>query len=180
MSKLEELMLYIAHQNATDPNFGKTRLFKELFWADALHYATHGVTITGASYKKWPQGPAPSDGMNAFDALLSRGDAKVDLIGTPSGMRQKLVALREPDLSQFGESELAQVQYVTGALRNRTAKEVSDHSHEVGPWKYTRDNEIINLNMIFIDDAREPSASEKASAMEKLSIRGALTVVECS
>src|ERR1022692_2835161 len=58
-TKFRELMLYVAQRSATDPQFGKTKLNKILYFSDFLAYGLTGHAIAGATYQKLDKGPAP-------------------------------------------------------------------------------------------------------------------------
>jgi len=61
-AKFRELLLYIAAQGEDDPEFGTTRLYKALFYADWNAYIVSGQSITGHQYIKGPYGPMPDHG----------------------------------------------------------------------------------------------------------------------
>lgn len=172
--KLIEMMLLIAQSHQDDRAFGKTRLCKELFWADALHYAMTGSSISGVTYTKMPNGPAPKDALRAYDDLVNQGEAEERVVGTPKGSRKQLVALREPRREIFSESEIAQIEWVTQWLRDATAADVSQHSHEVGPWKYAVDDQPIDLRMVFLSDD-QPNQEQLREAQHELAKRGFAT-----
>lgn len=81
-TKLNNLILYLAEQSADDPNFERGKLAFLLFFCDFGAKAELGESITGARYRKLPQGPIsdewldveqeqPVSGQSADLSLLS-------------------------------------------------------------------------------------------------------------
>ena len=58
-SKFRELVLYIAEQSEGDPRFGAVKLNKILYYSDFEAFRVLGESITGATYRKLSEGPAP-------------------------------------------------------------------------------------------------------------------------
>src|SRR5438132_259644 len=58
-AKFKELMLYAAEKSVADPTFGATKLNKILFFSDFLCFGLAGHAITGATYQRLKNGPAP-------------------------------------------------------------------------------------------------------------------------
>lgn len=170
-SKIKEAMLYIAKRCQDDGAFGKTRMIKQLFWADALHYALHGKQITNATYRKLPNGPVAMEAMRAWDDLIKEGVATVTYVPTPRGSMQKLTPLKEVTTETLSRPELDLLDYVCKQLEGWTAKAASDHSHDYSPWQWAHDDEEINMNAIFIAD-RPLSSNARAEALKTLTERG--------
>jgi hypothetical protein len=59
MSKLQELILYIARRSEDVRHFGANKLNKLLFYTEFLAYSKTGRSITGATYERLEHGPAP-------------------------------------------------------------------------------------------------------------------------
>ena len=69
MSKLQELILYIARRSEDDRHFGANKLNKLLFYSDFLAYAKTGRSFTGAPYERLEHGPAPRGLAAALEEL---------------------------------------------------------------------------------------------------------------
>lgn len=165
-SKIKEAMLYIAKRHVNDVTFGKTRLFKELFWADAIHYAMTGKTITGSEYKKLPNGPVPVNGMAAFDELIQSGRATLRQVPTPYSSRQQI--LGEPTMDVFTPDEVARLDDICDWGGGQYATQVSEHSHDFSPWKWALDGEVIEMDAIFIDENRPLSDTARAKILDRI------------
>lgn len=74
--------------------------------------------------------------------------------------QQKLLALREPDLSDFTGEEIAIVQEVIRLLWFRDASEVSDLSHQFIGWQIAALGEVIPYSTVALGTPRPPTPSE--------------------
>jgi hypothetical protein len=131
--KFRELIVYIADRCADDPTFGDTKLNKILYFADFLGYSDLGQPITGARYQKLEHGPAAVALRPVRDELEREGAVSVDM--APAGRTQRLVtkALRPARTELFEREELDLVDELIRVFRGRTARHMSDLSHERSP-----------------------------------------------
>lgn len=149
--RLGELMLYIAKKSQFDHNFGGTKLNKILFYADSVSYSRSGKPITGAEYIKQEFGPTPKRLLPVRKQLESRKEAAVQRVDFLRKEQQRLVALREPDLSLFSGEEIALVDQVIELLRGKSAKDVSELSHNRA-WRVAKMGGSIPYEAAFISD----------------------------
>ena len=166
--RLGELMLYIAKRSQFDPNFGGTKLNKILFYADFTSFGRHGRPITGAEYVKREFGPTPRRLIPVREKLEKKKEAvvqKVDFLGKE---QQRLVALREADLSMFTGEEIALVDQVIEYLEGKTARKVSDLSHN-RIWRVARLGEAIPYEAVFVseDDPTEGDIERGKELVQK-------------
>src|SRR5579884_3019205 len=97
--KFRELVLYIAGRCEALPRYGKTKLYKILFFADFEAYRRTKRPITGARYLAWEMGPVPeSEERTLIESTMPQEGL---LALKRSGREQRYVALREPDYSVF-------------------------------------------------------------------------------
>lgn len=158
-AKLAELILYISQKCADDPCFGATKLNKILYFADFLHYGNHGAPITGVEYQKLPYGPAPRRLVPVRDSMVSKGWLGIQPVELRSGsVQKKPVNLREPDLSLFSGSEIAQVDAVIRGLCDSDSETVSELSHRMVGWQVVEENETIPYSTVFISNPRMTEA----------------------
>lgn len=141
--KLAELMLHIARACETDESFGLTKLFKILFFADFRAFATWGRSITGVDYLKLDKGPVPRPGFAVRDELVRTGRAAERVEQRFNYRQKKLFALTEPDLSAFDGNEIAIVDDIVRTLWGKSARDVSDLSHQFSGWNLAKDRETI-------------------------------------
>jgi uncharacterized phage-associated protein len=149
-SKTAELILLIAKHTEDDPTAGSTKLNKILYFAEISHMRRTGQPITGSEYQKQPHGPTLRRMPPLLRDLEDQGAAKEieeDYFGYA---QRKLVALREPDLSEFSAEEVASVLDMVRQFWGKTAKEVSDISHEDPGWRAVEIGESIPLGLAFV------------------------------
>ncbi len=162
--KLKELILYIAKRCESDKTFGSTKLNKILFYADFFAYGRTGKAITGQDYQKLEKGPAPKR-LVPVRAELEKEVACATQTRDHYGFPQhRIIALREPDLSIFSGIEIAIVNQVIEEFKNRSAKYVSDLSHEFIGWQAAELNETIPYETALVS-SRSLSESEKLHAL---------------
>ena len=76
--KFKELIVYIAERCQDDPTFGAVKLNKILYYADFAAYRIEGQPITGATYRKLSEGPAPKEMISARDELIESGRLRME------------------------------------------------------------------------------------------------------
>jgi len=141
--KLIELVLYIGAKCGLDEHYGTLKLNKILFYSDFRAFRTRGKPITGATYKKYTHGPAPSVMKQLRRRLESQGttfEYKNPLEGiNESGdpiSEKRLLPMRKPRIDEvLHPEEIAIVDLVIEQLRPLTGKQVSRKSHTHRGWK---------------------------------------------
>ncbi len=144
-NKFRELIVYVAEQCASDPTFGAVKLNKILFYADFAAFRQLRKPITGATYRKLSEGPAPKELMQARHALIDAGRLEVQSRRYFGRMQKRPVKLprTEVDTSLFSESELEIINDTIEFFRGKSAREVSDYSHREPGWILAQDLEEI-------------------------------------
>ena len=135
--------MYIAECSADDPHFGKIKLNKILFFSDFRAFQQLGESVTGAVYQHLPQGPAPHQMLPVFKVLKQDQAVRIQNEHTFGGVQERVVPLRDPDLSLFSGVEIALVDQVIRELWGLNNSEVSDLSHDTMAWRLTRDYQEI-------------------------------------
>ena len=160
IDKFRELIVYIAKQSADDPRFGAVKLNKILYYADFAAYRQLGQPITGATYRKLSEGPAPVQLVGARRELIDSGDAALEERPYFTGMQQRLVIAdrHNPDLELFGPGELEIVDSVIDFFEGKTAREVSDFSHREPGWVIASGREVIPYETAWLSS--EPISQE--------------------
>lgn len=134
-AKFRELVLYVAAASETDPRFGAVKLNKILFYADFAAYLELGQPITGATYRKLNEGPAPAEMPPQRRILVDSGAATVEFRRYFGGPQQRIVPLRPACREIFAPGELEIVDQVVGGMWHMTAREASDFSHQELGWQ---------------------------------------------
>lgn len=159
LDKFKQVMLYILERCAGKPNIGETVLYKLLYFADFNYYEAYEEQMTGASYKKMAWGPIPVEFPKIVEAMEKNGEIKLikdEFYGYP---QKRYIPLVKADLGRLKASEKEILDRVIDALSDKTAKEISDYSHEDIPWKATKDKGVIDYELVFY---RSPAYSVRS------------------
>ncbi len=158
--KFRELILYVARETEADPKCGKTKLYKILFYSDFWAYSKLGHSISGQEYQKLENGPAPRRAYPEIKAMLASQLCAWGVRDYFGREQQKLLALREPDLSEFTGEEISIVRDVIRILWPYGASEVSDLSHRFIGWQLAEQGEIIPYSTVSLGAPRPPTTNE--------------------
>jgi hypothetical protein len=150
-SRLKELIVYIAKKSGDDPSFGKTKLIKLLAWSDFLAYARLGRSLTGADYIKLDYGPAPKQFPPALNLLRALGRVREVGEDAFTYTQDRVIAVDEPDLSNYTPEEIALVDEVVHHFREWSNTALSEESHrEFVGWRLAGDREPIRFASVFL------------------------------
>jgi hypothetical protein len=171
-SRLEELILYVAKQSVDDPDFGAVKMQKILFWADFMHYAKHGQSISGGRYCKQDQGPVLRSYKPAERSLLQRGDAEIQERERGPRTQKRLIAKRDANPMMLSAEHTRIADAAIAALVGMNAKDVSHWSHDFVGWQVAQVGEDIPYETVFVSE-RPLSARERAYALALVAERSA-------
>ena len=182
-NKFINAVLFFARNTNAD-SLGAIKLNKLLYFSDFLHFKAYGRSILGDRYIKWPFGPVPSTANNIIYSLLS-GNAKSALgVNLASRLESKIkvqkdrlngkklhkiIALEDPNLSFFSESELEIMEGVATQCRRLklSGTELSRLTHLPGtPWSKTKANQEIDYRLI-LDDSDDSVSVDYVDFWEK-------------
>ncbi len=143
--KFKELIVYIAERCQDDPTFGAVKLNKILYYSDFDAYRLLGLPISGATYRKLSEGPAPKELLAAKDELVTQG--RVILKEKSYFNRtQKRLTLGRGELANpeaFSPDERSVIDEVIQFFWGKSAREVSDYSHREPGWLAAQEREPI-------------------------------------
>ena len=144
MDRFKELVVFIADLCVDDPTFGAVKLNKILYFADFMAYRVLGKSMTGATYFRLPEGPAPRQLLAARDELLVERRVEIEQRPYFNGVQKRIVVIGEgPDSEEFSAAEQDIVRSVAQFFEGKTAREVSDFSHLQPGWILANDREDI-------------------------------------
>jgi hypothetical protein len=147
--KFEELIVYIAKRLGPEAALGRVKLAKLLMLSDFGSFQRSGVSITGATYEKWEHGHFPRELVLAERDLEGQGIASEDV--TYYGKRlHHITALRDPDMSDFTEDELAVVEVVLQRFGSESATHLSGMSHRELGWRLAEWKEVIPYETVVL------------------------------
>lgn len=128
---------------------GKTKLMKLLYYADFDHMERTEQPITGAVYRKLPQGPVPDEADFVLDLLEATGQLHVDriLLGRYDKFAYK--ALVEPKLTSLNDDQRETVRQVAHNWKYYGLNEIVDATHNEAPWLSVEELEPIPYDLAF-------------------------------
>lgn len=140
--KLLDVVHYVATQ--CDPSeLGKVKLHKILYFTDMLHFLSTGESVTGCSYQKQQFGPVARHLSWAIDQLCKDGRLCVEQREYYGYKKLDLKPIASIDASsRFTNSELSLLGDVIDFVTSRSAKEISEISHN-DAWKAVNVGEEI-------------------------------------
>lgn len=151
--KFRELVLWLCAVSETDPTFGATKLNKLLFFIDLEALRRLGRTITDQEYQKLPQGPAPRTILSVLRELEKVGEVITREQQVFRYAQKRTFALREPNLGMFTADELSIMKEIClKRFWRKTAKNVSDLSHEFMAWQLAQEGDTLPLMAMFISN----------------------------
>lgn len=143
-TRFKELIMLISEMCADDPTYGSIKLNKILYFADFMAYRELGKPITGATYFKLQEGPAPREFLAARRALVREGRLEIDHRPYFQGVQKRPVVVGAgPQRTLFAESELRIVASIVSYFHGKSARDVSDISHREPGWILAEDREDI-------------------------------------
>lgn len=165
--RFKELMLYVSERMFDDPSFGAVKLNKVLYFSDFIAYSSLGHPITGATYQKLKNGPAPRQLLPAQRELEEEDAAELVESAYFGGYTQKrLIPQRKADLSSFSAEEISLVDEVIEDLRGHSASEVSELSHRAVGWQIAEIGEDIPYETALLSD--DPLTMEDVERAKEL------------
>ena len=132
--KLRAVVLRACH--ACEPaDLGAVKLNKVLYFFDMITYAHHRAVVTGATYRKRPNGPASDQLLFLLRDLQKSGDVEIRDVDYHGYWKKEYIAkvpAPEGVLSPEQESLLDDV--IDFVCRKNTARSISEYSHSL-PWE---------------------------------------------
>ena len=149
IEKFKEVFLYILNKIGAKPNIGESVLYKLLYFIDFDYYEKYEEQLIGATYIKNHYGPTPVE----FKKIINDMISKKEIIKVESKYfdypQRKYLPLRSPELAILKANEIELIDDVLSKLSNKSAKEISDYSHQDVPWLSTKDGDIIKYESVF-------------------------------
>lgn len=150
-NRMKTLILYVAERCGSYDRFGKIKLNKTLFFADMNAYLATGKTLTGALYVKEQFGPVPANIESMIDELERDGLATVEMRRMPDlKVQHRVVPRRGPNLEIFTFDELKFVEDALDLVRDESAHDISEWTHQLPGWRVARMGEEIPAFMALL------------------------------
>lgn len=135
-SKLGAVMAFFAKYES---NLFKVKLMKLLWYADALSFKLHGVSITGLVYAHKPYGALPL----ANSDIIYLPALSVEEIEINDNTAYHITAASGASLDSLNAEEIDVVYRVANKFKNMTTQEIVDYMHGEDAYKNTTMNQII-------------------------------------
>ena len=123
--KIFNMILYFAEDGIL-----KTKLVKEMFYADFINFKNTAVSITGLEYAKLNFGPVPDQ----YEMILNKGleEGLIECEYKIEGEYEyyNIKAKKKYDKMVFNKEELKSLKKVKDKFKNFTSKEIVDYSHK--------------------------------------------------
>lgn len=143
ISKVSEMVKYFICQEG---GIFPTKLNKEMFYADFLHYKLHGQSISGLQYQAIQYGPVPVH----YDTIYDNIDGIRKEIVIVHNMESSCLNCSTFDASVFSEQELKTFEIVLTRIKPMGTQELIDKSHEEEAWKnHCAGNQLIPYSEAF-------------------------------
>jgi hypothetical protein len=135
-------VIHYVVESCRPEELGRVKLHKILYYSDMLSYLAHGRPLTGEEYRKQKFGPSARHLQAGLAELQDLGRIKVverSYYGYP---KQDFIALIHAEPQSLSADEMALVDDVIDFVCVRTAKEISELSHD-DAWRLAEMGERI-------------------------------------
>lgn len=166
--RLKELILYIAKKLKGDPNFGRTKLAKIIYFSDMDSFRLHRRPVTGSAWIRMPYGPLPENYLPILDELKAEGRIVESEREYFDYTQKRIEALSETTAGLFDETELGVVDGVIQKFADWNAVGLSERSHGVA-WRLTKEGQYIPYEYALYSD--EPLTEEELRHAQHLALK---------
>jgi transcriptional regulator with XRE-family HTH domain len=154
--KFKTVLTYILKKVGGKPNIGMTVIYKLLYFIDFDYYEKFEKQLMGAVYIKNHYGPTPVMFGKIIDEMKSKNEIE-EVRSKFYNKEQKKFFLNpeyEIDLTSLSAQEIKHIDWELRRLADKTAKELSDLSHEDMPWRAAKIGEEVSYNGVFYRDEK--------------------------
>lgn len=138
----EMVKFFICQEGSIFP----TKLNKELFYADFLHYKMYGQSISGLQYQAIQYGPVPVH----YDTIYDNIDGISKDIVVSHNMESTRLSCETWDASVFSEEELHTLRSVVNVTGPMTTQDLIAMSHKEDAWQnHCEGNQLIPYSEAF-------------------------------
>lgn len=152
LEKFKEVFLYILEKVGAKPNVGETVIYKLLYFIDFDFYEKYEKQLIGATYIKNHHGPTPVEFAAIANDMQKSGEIEKLKSKYFQYPQKKYLPLRGSDLSKLSALEKEHIDDVLVRLSDKSAKELSEYSHEDIPWKIHESGEVLSYESVFYRD----------------------------
>lgn len=144
--KVYNMIIYFASETVL-----KTKLLKEMFYADFVYYRDNCKSITGLEYAKINYGPVPDQYEFILDNCVNEGfiDYKIDYKYENQYECHKISSIKKFDKNVFTNEELKVLKEIKDKFKNFSSSEIKDFSHKEKAFTTPEFGEMISYDYAF-------------------------------
>jgi len=139
--KFKEAIWVIASHCPAE-ELGNVKLHKILYFADMLTFLDEGRPLTGVEYLKQKFGPTARYLTAAVSEMVDEGVLSIEETDYHGFMKKSYVPHGMPHMARLSESEVTLLKDVADFVRGKSAKEISEISHNAA-WDAAELGEVI-------------------------------------
>lgn len=132
-----------------DKNILKTKLLKEMFYADFLNYKNTGESITGLEYAKITLGPVPDDYEQILNECYQNNIISYDIEFKNEYEYHTIKRIAKINKQIFTKEELQIINDVKNFFNKYKSKDIVNFSHEEKAFTETDFNKKISYDYAF-------------------------------
>jgi Protein of unknown function (DUF4065) len=154
--KMRAVILHACH--SCDPDeLGAVKLNKVLYYLDMIAYAHHRMTVTGATYRKRPNGPASDQLLFLLREMQRAGDIEIKDVDYHGFWKKEYIAKAPDPVGVLNEEELSLLDDVIEFVcRQHSARSISEYSHSL-PWEMAEMGGVIPYHSAMLLFPMEPT-----------------------
>lgn len=152
VEKFKNVLLYILERCAGKPNFGEKVLGMLLYFSDFNNYEIYEEQLTGATYRKLPNGPISEELESILFQMVEERQLHRVITEYHGSPQIRYLPLVKPDLTKLLASEVGVIDKVIGQMGDWSETMITAYVHGDRPWEVTGDNEDLNYELAFYRD----------------------------
>lgn len=157
--KLKNLIHTIAYATRDIEGFGRTKLYKVMWFFEAKQYTLDGVHFSGARYVRDTNGPRLHNYDKWFQELEREGRIQCFDERHYNRSIKRVKGLRPPDPGLLSEVQAQSLNYWISVVSDMTAQDVSELSHDYG-WEIAKQGDELPFSSILAERVRDPKGKE--------------------
>lgn len=158
-NKLKDLIHEVAYAARDVNGFGRTKLYKVMWFFEARLYATKGETFSGAEYLRDRHGPRLKNFNRWFSELEAEGRVECFDERYYGHVLKRVKAKIPPQPGLLNGDQARDLRYWIRYVAEKTAEEISEESHNYG-WEIVRQGDAIPLAALMAERVRSPNDEE--------------------
>jgi len=152
VEKFKNVLLYILERCAGKPNVGEKVLGMLLYFSDFNNYEIYEEQLTGATYRKLPNGPIPDKLESILSQMVEERQLHSVITVYQGSPLMRYLPLIKPDLTKLLASEVGVIDKVIAQMGYWSETMIRRYAQGDRPWEVTKDNEVLNYELAFYRD----------------------------